>query len=121
MNARNNHGRTALHLASYEGHAEALRELLKRHDVDVNAQMNNGSTPLMDACLAGHLMAATALIGLGADLALLDNAGHSALWWAERRVARDAVPPAAGAEPLNVAQREQHKGIVAMLKTHGAT
>jgi len=121
VNARNNDGVTALHMASSNGRAEALRELLKRDGVNVNAQDNVGDTPLMDACSYGHLMAATLLIGHVANLALLNNAGRLALHFAERRVARDSAPPAAGAEPVAAALRAQHAALVAMLKGHGAT
>jgi len=70
--------------------------------VNVNAQANSGSTPLMMACNKGRLMATTILIAAGANLALLDNLGRSALRLAERRsaerlVARNAAPPAADA------------------------
>ena len=61
-------------------------------------------------------LAHTAHIALGANLALLDNAGHSALWWAERRVELDAAPPAAGAAPVTAAQRKEHRALVALLK-----
>jgi ankyrin repeat protein len=133
VNARDNHGRSALHAASYNGRAEAMRELLKRHDVDINAQDGVGDTPLIDACAQSHLMAATFLIGAGADLALVNNAGRSALFHAEHRVRQDvhapaappAAPPAAGAAPppavVTEAQRAEHKALVAVLKAHGAT
>ena len=117
-NAHSNGGRTALHCASYEGRTEVMRELLKRADPDINAQDGVGDTPLTDACAEGQLMAATILIGAGANLALLNNAGRSALVIAERLVRRDAAPPAAGAEPVAPALREKHKAIVAMLKGH---
>ena len=120
VNARANNGWSALHMASYYGHAEALRELLVLRPA-VNAQTNDGFTPLMETCFMGHLIAATILIALGADLALLNNAGRSALRFAESRVAQDAVPPAAGAAPLTAAQREEHKKVVTLLKMHGAT
>ena len=120
-NARNNGGLTALLFASYHGRAEAMRDLLKRHDVNINTQDNDGRTPLMSACDKGHLMAATLLIGHAADLALLDNAGHSALFWAENRLRQDAAPPAAGDEAVSPALREEHKSIVNLLKAHGAT
>jgi hypothetical protein len=61
-------------------------------------------------------MAATTLIGAGANLALLNNAGNSALRIAERLLLR-----AAGAEPVAPALRNEHKTIVALLKGHGAT
>ena len=132
VNARSNDSRTALHVASTFGHAEAMRELLMLRP-DINAQDGDGNTPLIDACYVGHLMAATLLIGLGANLALLDNAGLPALFWAEWRVQRDALapaappaaPPAAGAAPprdvITVAQRAEHNALVAVLKAHGAT
>jgi ankyrin repeat protein len=120
-NAHNNVGATALHFASYHGRAEAMRELLKRHDVNINVQDEHGTTPLMDACKEGNLMTATILIGAGADLALLDNNGKSALRFAVQLVRRDAAPPAAGVEPVAPASREEHKALVAVLKAHGAT
>jgi hypothetical protein len=132
VNARDNDGFTALHVASYNGRADSMRELLKRHDVDINAQNGSGDTPLITACFQGHLIAATLLIGHGADLALLSNTGRSALFWAKRRVQHDALaplvapaaPPAAGAAPppavVTEAQREEHKAVVALLKLHHA-
>jgi len=99
-NARDNIGWTSLHVASACGRAEALRELLKRDGIDVNAQSNNGDTPLMMACEEGSLSAAMELIGHGVNLALLSNAGESALRLAQDCVARDNLPPAAGAAPL---------------------
>jgi ankyrin repeat protein len=132
VNTRNDGGCTALHWASSYVRAEAMRELLVLRP-DINAQGGAGVTPLMDACVQGHLMAATILIGHGANLALLNNAGQSALSVAEWRVRQDAVapaappaaPPAAGAAPppavVTEAQRAEHKALVAVLKAHGAT
>ena len=128
VNARDNDGHAALHWASIFGRAETMRELLKRADPDINAQDGTGDTPLIDACMRGHLMAATLLIGHGADLALLNNAGRSALFSAEWRVRQDALapaaPPAAGVAPprgvVTEAQRAEHKVIVALLKARGA-
>ena len=118
-NARSNGGFTALHQASWKGHAEVVRELLAR-GAAVNARANNGRTPLISACGAGHLAAATLLLDAGADLALLTNAGWSALRFAERRVAVDAAQPAAGAAPPTSAQIVEHKALVALLKARGA-
>jgi ankyrin repeat protein len=120
VNARNNDGRTALHAASFNGHAEAMRELLKRHNVGVNAQSGNGSTPLIAACLQGHLMAATILIAAGADLALVNNAGRSALFYAEQRVQQDALAPPGAADPPPVKAQREHKALVALLRVCGA-
>jgi ankyrin repeat protein len=96
-----------------------VRELLSR-GAPLNAQTTNGITPLMQACDKGHLAAATLLLDAGADLALLSNAGHSALAYAERRVARDAALPAAGAAPPTAAQVAEHAALVALLKARGA-
>jgi len=112
VNARSNDGRTALHVASNNGCAEAMRELLKRRDVDTNAQDDGGHTPLM---CTSDLMATTILIAAGANLALLDNAGHSALFWAEFSVQQDM---AAGGASVTPAERKKHKGIVALIKAH---
>ena len=60
----------------------------------------------------GHLMAATALIGAGADVNLLNHTGRSALHIAERRVARRV----GGAR----VKKEERKQVVAQLKAHGA-
>jgi hypothetical protein len=119
VNARANGGLTALLQASWKGHAEVVRELLSR-GAAVNAQADNGATPLMGACDRGHLAAATLLLDAGADLALLNIVGWSALRWAERCVALDAAPPAAGAAPPTAAQRREHKALVALLKARGA-
>ena len=95
--ARDNRSRTALHMASCYGRTEALRELLESHDAELNAENDFGYTPLMDACEQGHLMAATALIGAGADVNLLARAGVSALDLAS-----------------------DHRAVVALLRKHGA-
>ena len=74
----------------------------------------------MKACVKGHLMAATLLIAHGADVNLLNHAGVSALRLAERLVARDAAPPAAGTEAPTAAQKAEQKKVVVELKNHGA-
>ena len=107
-------------MASQSGHAEALRELLKC-DLNVNTQSDDGMTSLMVACLMGHLMAATILIAAGSEINLLSNAGLSSLAFAEFRVARDALPPAAGREAPTAAQRLERARLVAVLKGHALT
>jgi hypothetical protein len=75
-------------------------------------------------------MATTILIGAGANLALLNNAGHSALVWAERCVQQDEDEKGeedededADARRERLAARdklhEQHRLVVALLKGHG--
>ncbi len=96
-----------------------MRELLSR-GAAVDAQENDGRTSLINACDKGHLAAATLLLDAGADLALLTNAGWSALRYAERRIVRDAAPPAAGATPPTAAQVAEHKALAQLLKARGA-
>ena len=86
----------------------------------------------MNACVQGHLMAATILIAAGADLALLSNAGASALSTAESLVEEDEEDEGAeglGGEDADAMRErlaardklhEQHRLIVALLKGHGA-
>jgi hypothetical protein len=106
-------------MAGFKGHAEVVLELLAC-GAAVNAQSGNGRTPLMGACYAGQLASATLLLDAGADLALRDNAGWSALRNAKLRVAADEAPPEAGAGPPTAAQVAEHKALVALLKARGA-
>ena len=101
------------------GGAEVVRELLSR-GAAVNAQADNGATPLISACENGQFAAATLLLDAGADLALLNNAGWSALRYAERRVELDDEEPDEGEEPPTAAQVAEHKALVALLKARGA-
>ena len=87
----------------------------------MNAQTDDGLTPLMYACMMSHLMAATILIGAGSDINLLCNSGLSSLAFAEFRVALDAEPPAAGTVAPTAAQRLERARLVAVLKGHALT
>ena len=66
-------------------------------------------------------MAATILIGAGADVNLLCNAGLSALAYAESRVTLDAQPPAASTVAPKEAQKAEHKRLLLQLQAHEAT
>ena len=102
-----------LHRAANEGHADAFRELLRKPETDVNARIDDGTTPLMLACMYGNLKAATVLLAHEAiDLNLLDNAGCSAVFYAKARVA------GAG---LTENELKEAKTIVALLEVLGAT
>ena len=110
-------GSTALQAASSGGCTEIVHELLKRSDVDVNTRDNEGNTPLMNACLTGALAAAAALVGAGANLAMLNNGGTSALHIAEELAAREA-PLLSDTREVS---RKDLSAIVALLKAHGAS
>jgi hypothetical protein len=107
-------------VGSWKGHAEVVRELLAR-GAAINAQDNDGRTPLTCACEHGQLATATLLLDTSADLALLDNGGWSALRCAERRVEIDDEEPEEGEEAPTAAQVAEHKALVALLKARGAT
>ena len=115
-NARHNiNGDTALHLASWHGYAEVVRELLACGAV-VNARADNGLSPLLGACQNGQLEAAALLLGAGADLALLDERGRSALRLAEELVYIDDIDDI----PPPSKQRREHKALVQLLRERGA-
>ena len=53
VNAKDEDGRTALHLAAFNGHADIVEALL-RHGADVNAKDKDGYTALHWAATLGH-------------------------------------------------------------------
>jgi cytohesin len=108
--------RTALHEASLKGHTEVVRVLVSRRHVELDVEDVDGYTPLMDACYKGSYKAATCLIGQGADVALVDASGRSALYWAKRRVRIDAGDPGISAE-----LRAGRKALVVLLEAYEAT
>ena len=71
----------------------------------------------MNACLTGALAAAAALVGAGANLAMLNNGGTSALHIAEELAAREA-PLLSDTREVS---RKDLSAIVALLKAHGAS
>jgi ankyrin repeat protein len=76
---------TALHIAAEAGHEEIIKVLLKR-GADVNGckthERNEGFTPLHTASMSGWINIMNMLIEHGADLSLVDEAGNTALDWA---------------------------------------
>ena len=121
VNARSINGKTAMLLAGMLNNIEALRELLECSGASVDTQDSGGLTPLMRACAFGHLAAAALLLDRGANVALLDNIGISALRIAKHCVWQDAAPPVAGAEPPTAAQLQEHRDLVKLLEARGAT
>jgi len=81
VNARDEVGRTPLHIASAENHNIDMKVLLDI-GADVNARDGQGRTPLMYAAADGLKRAATLLIQEGADVHLRDADGMRAYEWA---------------------------------------
>ena len=82
-NARDRHGRSALHAAALAGHAEIVAVLIDA-GADVNARDDAQHTPLLDAARGGRLAAFEALVAARADVAARDGDGRDALMLACR-------------------------------------
>ena len=89
---------TALHSASFEGHLQVVRYLL-RHGVDVNIRNTESSTPLLLASWKGHRDIVQCLLDQGADLDLRDK------WYNS---------------PLTLAAHYGHVDVVRLLLDHNA-
>ena len=59
-------GKTALHLAAFQGHAMVVSKLIEL-GADPNKQTTTGTTPLHYAAAYGHFAAISYLMQLGAD------------------------------------------------------
>ena len=89
---------TPLHSASFEGHLQVVRYLL-RQGVDVNIRDSADDTPLLLASWQGHLDVVQFLLEHGADVNLLDDE-HNA--------------------PLTLAAYSGHVNVVQLLLEHNA-
>ncbi|XP_074636507.1 uncharacterized protein LOC141894679 isoform X3 [Acropora palmata] len=72
-------GRTALHVASFEGHIEVASTLISKASALLHQVDNDGRTALHLAAVNGHRDLLTILIGQGADIDAQDNMGNTAL------------------------------------------
>lgn len=79
LNAKDNDGFTALHWAAWSGMPQSTVLLVSDGGLDLNAQENSGYTPLMLAALRGNAAAVRLLLELGADPAVKNAAGQTAL------------------------------------------
>ena len=81
---------TALHSASYKGHLQVVRYLL-RHGVDVNVRDSGKDTSFLLASWQGHRDVAQCLLDHGADMELLDQFDNTPLNLAAQYGQLDAV------------------------------
>ena len=77
-NARDRHGRTALHEAAFAGHAEVVGVLLGA-GADVHARDDRQRTPWLEAARGGHLPVIERLLPQRPELQARDAAGRNAL------------------------------------------
>ena len=90
------HGRTPLWKACYEGHVDAARLLLD-NGAEVDRADEDGRTPLFIAYREGHVDAARLLLDKGADVNKADEDGET---------------------PLSIAKQQGHSAVVALLEEH---
>ena len=72
VNAKDVNGYTALHLAAYQGHTDAVRALVLA-GADVSAKNVGEATALYYAAMEGHTDAVRALVVAGADASKKDS------------------------------------------------
>jgi hypothetical protein len=75
---------TALHYATFGGHADLVDTLLNS-GADINARSTNGSTVVMMAAREGHADLAKRLLEAGANPALRNDYDEDAVAWAMRQ------------------------------------
>ena len=71
--------RSALHKAAFWGHNELVRVLVTQLKLSPNTRDSVGDTPLHDAVRFGHETVARHLLAAGADTAIRNNHGQTAL------------------------------------------
>lgn len=71
--------RAAVHYAAFWGHAHVIKYLIESCGCNVNVQDSEGDSPLHDAARFAHAEVVTALLAAGADKAMRNKAGMTAL------------------------------------------
>jgi hypothetical protein len=90
VNARNEHGMTALMRAARHGHAAVVRSLLE-HGADPNLARNDKFTALALAAFFGHTETVRILIEHGAKTEIVTRSGTSPRMWATARTFTDVA------------------------------
>ena len=86
VTARDNHGATLLHIASYKSKREVVELFLKLYKPAANAVDYNNQTPLMFACSdEDRFDNIVALVNNGADIKLRNNYGATLLHFASHK------------------------------------
>eukprot|EP00435_Cladocopium_sp_Y103_P036463 s2851_g9.t1 len=130
VDEEDNSGQTALFIAiEGSGHQSLLNMLLDK-GADVNHQDQNGKTPLMVAALSSR--DCSVLLQHGANVAMVDQAGNTALWYAASVGSATAAssllqgggsvnqPGEKGKTPFAIACWNTHPEVARILFAHGA-
>ncbi|KAI3706592.1 hypothetical protein L6452_24448 [Arctium lappa] len=84
INAKDQHGWTVLHRASFKGHVEVVQILMRNGaDIDIDARDEDGYTALHCAVESGHVDVLELLVKRGADIEARTNKGATAMQIAE--------------------------------------
>ena len=90
VDAKNNNGRTPLHVAAWNGHSNVVHHLLSR-GAGVDTKDNDGRTPLHDAAWNGRSDIVQHLLDGGAGIDTKDKDGKTPLRLAEDKGHHDVV------------------------------
>ena len=131
VNEEDNSGQTALFIAVEGSGDQSLLSMLLDKGADVNHQDQSGKTPLMVAALSGR--DCNVLLQHGANVATVDHAGNTALWYAASVGSATAAssllqggssvvnqPGEKGKTPFAIACWNTHPEVARILLAHGA-
>jgi len=127
VDEKNTQGQTPLIFAAHWGHADVVRLLIEQGGVNVNLQMNDGWTALIDSISMDHTEVAKILIKSGADINAKSKNGWTGLMAAayNNNVAIVNLMIENGADvnarddlnrtALDIAKKEGHQQVVNLL------
>jgi ankyrin repeat protein len=107
-------GSTALMIAAYYGHEEAVQCLLNNPNIVIDQQDDNGRTALMFAAGTGNCSIIQSLLNYGADCNITDPAGDTALMITVSKGNIDAVQSLLSCKNIAINQQDD-QGSTALL------